>query len=277
MPSPPTVRALAAVAVCLGLVAAGCADEPGGGGAGSPPPDRPTAPDEVVVQLLVDGGFVPVEAAVRTVPAVTVLGDGTVLTPAAVPAIYPGPAIVPMQQVRIGAAEVDRLVALAADLGLLEAGLDLGDPPVADAPTTTVTVVAGGTTYVHAAYALGLDARALGRDVAANRRALQQFVDALHALPPGEEPWVPDAVVVGDLGPYRAEPDLPQRPRAWPLATPPATGGEGVACTLVEAPGSAVLLDALAEANERTPWVVDGRPRSLAFRPLVPGQPGCPS
>lgn len=253
------------------------------------PLSRPTGSDEVVVQVMVTGGFVPVGTAVSTVPTVTVLGDGTVITPAPVIAIYPGPAISPLQSVRVPSSTVDDLVERAGDLGLLERPLEFGQPPVADAPDTIVTITANGTEHRHVANALGasgrLDDAGAGRQIteqaAANRRALRSFVDATEALPPGEAPWRPPAIAVYALGDYIPEPDLTQPGRNWPLTTEPVTRpaapGETIPCTLIEGRDVNVLLDALNHANARTPWIVGGREVSLAFRPVVPGQPGCPS
>lgn len=281
-----TIAVLAASLAVLGTAAA-CGDEEATVSAGTGSTTRPAGTD-VVVQILVDGGFVPVEAAVSSVPTVTVLGDGTVITGAPVPAIYPGPAIPPLQQSKLDAAGVDRLVDRAEALGLLEGPLDFGRPPVADAPNTTVTVVAGGTTHRHVAYALGITDReparggapGLSTNQVANRRALSEFVEAANGLPPGREAWVPAAVAVYDLGPYQPEPQLTQREAAWPLGRPPATSGPSTSfadrpCTLVEGAEAVTLLDALSRANSRMPWIVGGAARSLAFRPIVPGQPGC--
>lgn len=246
-------------------------------------PSRPTGAGDVVVQVTVAGGFLPVEVAVATVPTVTVLGDGTVITPAPVLAIYPGPAIAPLQAASAGAAAVDGLVRRAAELGLLAGPLEFGRPPVADAPETTVTVVSGGREHTQVAYALGMGdipgggQGGLGQAELANRRALSDFVAATGQLPPGGRPWVPSAVAVYALGDYRADPQLPQRPAGWPLPAEPAVAGGNFPCTLYEGADAEALVRALASANALTPWTVGGRARSLAFRPVVPGQPGCPA
>lgn len=265
--------------VGLAMATAGCREEP------VPvigtEPARPRG-GEVVVQVLVDGGFLPVEAALATVPSVTVLGDGTVISPAPVPQIYPGPAITPLQSVRVDAATVDDLVDRARRLGLLDGPLELGRPSVMDAPTTTVTITVAGATHGHRAYALGFGDEAdsgggtsgLSDREVANRRALRSFVEATQKLPPGERPWAPSAVAVYRLGPYQPDPELPQVEMAWPLGHPPATSGSPP-CGLVEGDDVGALLAALARANSRTPWLVDGARQSLAFRPVLPGQPGC--
>lgn len=258
--------------VALALIATACGGAEDGG---SPAPARPTGAGDVVVQVMVAGGFVPVEHAVAAVPIVTVLGDGTVITTAPVLAIYPGPAITPLQSVRVPAKTVDDLVGRAGDLGLLEGELEFGQPPVADAPDTTVTITARGRTYRHSANALGISDETVGDEAAANRRALQAFVAAAQALPPGQEAWVPRAIAVYVLGRYTPNPDLPQPSREWPLATAPATTGGNFPCTLVTGDDVGTLLGALERANALTPWIIDGVDRSMAFRPVVPGQPGC--
>ena len=237
-------------------------------------PDRPTGADQVVVQLRIDGGFVPREVALATVPATTVLGDGTVLTVAPTPAIYPGPALASLQAAKVDAAAVDDLVARAARLGLLDGPLDFGRPPVADAPNTTVTIVAAGRTHTHVAAALGISDEATG---GANRRALREFVASLEQLPPGDRAWDPSAIAVRVAGPYQADPQLPQPPVVWPLARVPVDTGPGGPCLVVDGDDVRTLRAALARANARTPWLIAGVARSVAFAPVVPGSPPCPS
>jgi hypothetical protein len=268
---------VAALAAALVLVSCGPSAE-----GRAPALPRPTGAEEVVVQVLVTGGFLPPEAAFGMVPAVTVLGDGEVITPAPTIEIYPGPAIAPLQSVGVDVRTVDRLVQRAEDLGLLTGPLDFGRPPVADAPDTVVTITAGGRPHRHVAYALGLsdgteEEASIGVTdrQAANRRSLRAFVAATQELPPGEMEWEPSEVAVRVLGDYQPDPELPQADVAWPLERRPALSGEGNPCVQVTGPDTAVLLQALAGANARTPWVVDGRRLSLAFRPIVPGQPGC--
>jgi hypothetical protein len=281
--------------LALAVVSSACGESDvtvagGGGGSKARGPERPVG-GEVVVQILHSGGFVPVEAALTTVPTTTVLGDGTVITSAPVPAIYPGPAITPLQSRTISASEVDGLVEKARSLGLLAGPLEFGRPLVADAADTTVTIVAGGTTHRHTAYALDIgevrgstrgQAGQAGRSSgvseaeAKNREALSAFIGELMAASgAGERPWSPPAVAVYVLGSYLApDPTLTQPPQPWPLAQAPETQGDRP-CTLVEGNDVPTLLQALAKANALTPWVIGGTQRSVAFRPLVPGQPGC--
>jgi len=268
----------AALVGVLAAALAACGDEGTTVGSGGTP-QRPTGKDEVVVQVMVAGGFVPVEVALGAIPLVTVMGDGTVISQAPVTAIYPGPAITPLQSVVAPAAAVDGLLRTAQERGLLGGDLDFGRPPVADAPDTEVTIVSGGTTRRHTANALGITddkaAPGLSEQQVKNRRALQRFVEATQALPPGERAWEPAEVAVYVVGPYTPDPQLPQAPQNWPLAKAPTANSGLRSCTLVSGGDTTTLLTALKRANARTPWVVNGVQQSLAFRPVVPGQPGC--
>jgi hypothetical protein len=254
---------------------AGAACGKGAPNPGASPPGRPTGAGDIVVQVVVDGGFVRPETALGTVPVTTVLGDGTVITTAPTLAIYPGPALAPLQSAKVDTATVDRLVRRARELGLLAGPLDFGQPQVADAPNTTVTIVAGGESHRHVANALEIDVAGAG---AAPRRALRDFVAALAALPPGNRPWEPTAVAARVAGRYQPDAQLPQAAVAWPLTrTPVASGAAGVPCLVVDGADLAVLRAALAKANALTPWVIDGVARSVVFVPVVPGTTPCPA
>jgi hypothetical protein len=307
-PTAPTTRrarriAATAAAVALALGLAACGDDDDGdvvagdgtattatGGDTTPSSDgtaggatipHPTEPDAVVVRVLVGGGFVPVEQSLATIASSTLLGDGTLVTAGPVPLIYPGPAIQPLQSTVLGEEQVQALLARADELGLLDGPLDFGTPNVADAPSTTVTFVVDGRTIDQTANALGMEGMddTVGEDQQANRAALQEFLDALAALPAGDEVVTPPAVAVFALGAPVTDPDLPQEPVDWPLATPPASDGTdgGWPCTLVTGADVDTLLAALEGANAATPWVIDGVETALAFRPVLPGDAGCPS
>ncbi len=174
----------------------------------------------------------------------------------------------------VPAETVDDLIHRAGSLGLLEGPLDFGQPPIADAPDTVVTITAGGRTHRHSANALGMGDHMVGGSAAANRRALETFVAATQSLPSGRNAWRPATIAVYVLGDYTPDPNLPQPARTWPLASPPAASGR-FPCTLVAGADTGLLLDALSRANARTPWIIGGSPKSVAFRPVVPGQSGC--
>jgi hypothetical protein len=248
---------------------------------------------EVVVQVVVAGGFVTPESALSTVPEVTVLSDGTILSPGFVPAVYPGPALTPIQAATVDPAEVEALVERARALGLLDGPLDFGQPGISDAPTTTVTITVNGTTHRHDAYALSFgedvgaagpgaveqaidDGAGLSDEQKANREALSEFVAAAHEVGVGDALWTPAAYAVTVVGPAVEDPSgLAQEPVPWPLDTVPSTEGD-FPCTVIDGDDASTLATALTSANTETPWVIDGEELSVAFRPLVPGDPGCP-
>jgi hypothetical protein len=283
----PRLRALGALALVFSVALAACgsdddgttstSDTTGSGSGGSS-----SAAGDLVVQVTVGGGFVTPTTALATVPQVTVLSDGTVLTPGIVPLIYPGPAITPIQSGTAEAAAIDDLVEQAGTLGLLDGPLDFGSPGISDAPTTTVTIVADGVEHRQAAYALsfgdveGAGDAGLDETQIAHRKALSDFVAATQAIAVGDAVWTPTAIVVTVVGPATTDPAAPSEPAVeWPLATAPATAGD-FPCTVVEGADADTLAAALATANELTGWVVDGETYSVAFRPVVPGDPGCP-
>jgi hypothetical protein len=269
-------RAVLVVLVAVGSAACGSASKSTGG---TPSTTAPAAfaPDAVVAQVVVSDGFVAPNVRVRQIPTVTVLGDGSVITPAAVPAIYPGPAIAPLQQGHISPAQIARLLADARRLGLLGGPLDFGHPTVTDLGTTTVRIGDGTRApSVQSAYALGNDTPVTGLTGPQRtaRRALQSFVDELQTLPRGDRIFSPRAVAVFTL--TGAIPPPAQAPRRWPIVTRPRPASAGdFACVVVKGAEVAPLLGALAHANENTPWLVDGHTLWLAFRPLVAGDEGC--
>jgi hypothetical protein len=291
--------ALLAVAA-LALVGAACSDDDGEvvvGGDGTTEPsgttggsgstsggfDQPTGADDVVVRVFVGGGFVPVEYHLALSPSYSLLGDGTIVEPAVVTAIYPGPAINPLNARHADEEQIQEILRRADDAGLLDGAIDYGEPNVADVPNTTVTVVVDGEEHQQTAYALGF-----GDDESSNltaeqrdaRHALQGFIDSLATIGGTEsEPYVPTSVAVYTLGPANPDPQVPQDPQPWPLSTPPATPEEEYArpCLTVSGDDATTLLAALARANQATPWTVEGQdePLSLVFRAIVPGDPEC--
>jgi hypothetical protein len=270
------VGAVSVVLVAFGAAACGSASTPRGG---TPSTTAPVvfAPDAVIAQVVVRGGFVAPNVQARQMPSVTVLGDGSVVTPAAVAEIYPGPAIAPLQVGHISPAQVARLLADARRLGLLGGSLDFGRPSVTDLGTTVVRIADGThAVAVQSAYALEKDLplHGLTGTQRSARRALLSFVDELRSLPGGDRAFSPRGVAVFTLPGAMPPPAQPHR--SWPIATRPRGITAGVlGCIVVKGAEVAPLLGALAHANENTPWLVDGRTLSLAFRPLVTADEGC--
>jgi hypothetical protein len=82
--------------------------------------------------------------------------------------------------------------------------------------------------------------------------------------------------------PYQGDPELPQDPIAWPLATSLNGFGEEVAnapsdtrCGVVTGEDLTMLLAAAQDANALTPWTSGGTEYHLIFRPLLPDEHTC--
>ena len=183
-----------------------------------------TGPDDVIVSVAYEGGFVPVETIFTATPAAMITGDGRALSAGAVPAIYPGPLLPSVLQRTITPEATQEVIALADELGLLrDVTYDRNDQ-IADAADTVVMLTVDGTIYRHQAYALGLDDE---RDP--DRANLAEFVAAVTDLPTtvGADQLGPDE-------PYAAEEYLIQS-----RAVNPEDGDTEIAPTVVDWPADA--------------------------------------
>lgn len=123
--------------------------------------DHPTEPTAIVLRMEEGGGFVPIEFNVTSTPQFTLYGDGTVIYRPAEQAQgglgFPGP-LTPLQRATMTPAQVDELLRFALTQGrLADARAQYEDNTIADAPTTTFSIDAGGITKSVAVYALGID------------------------------------------------------------------------------------------------------------------------
>jgi hypothetical protein len=272
------------VAGACGRLNEGAGDGGSGGGI-----DHPTGSDELVLRIEHVGGFVPVEFTLRSVPSVSLMGDGTLIVEGPMIEIYPSPALPNLQQTRIAQDGVQAILEEARKAGLLGEDATYDYPCVADAATTTFTIVAEGRTHTVSAYALdpGFEAGCAGVDTEA-RAALFDFemkVGGLHEwLPEGsvgrEEPFTASEMRVY-VSRYRGQPDLPQTAVEWPLSEPlsafgePVANVEGTRCGVVAGEDLATLLVEAGSTNQLTPWTSDGDQFALIFRPMLPDEHTC--
>jgi hypothetical protein len=282
------VRLPAALALLLTLAA--CAEtlvDPGVGGI-----DHSTAPDEVLVRISYEGGFVPVEWTYRNFAFYSLFGDGALIVPGAQIELYPGPALPAISSRQVDEAGIQAILgqALAVTRDIPADLNDLGFMGIADASTTVITVSAGGVDRTIRAYALSeLTERPDGmpeREYQA-RLSLQELVATLT----GPTEWLPE----GSLGPegayeasaarvfvgdHRAEDDPAQDPMPWPLSAGLADFGDpippgGMRCGVIEGEDWDTLRESAMAANELTPWTDAGNRYSIVFRPLLPDERGC--
>lgn len=275
----------------LGLLVAACSAT---GAAGASPTSgaiaHPSGPDELVLRIETVGGSVAPAALLDRLPDASLYGDGRLLTPGAQIAIYPPPALPSVQVIRLDEAAVQRILARAAAAGLLGPDRRLDRPGIADAPTTVVTVVAGGSRHVTSAYALGVGGTG---DESAERVALAAFRDALldpRALadpaPPTEQlPIERLQVVASPAAVQGSTPEAPSAPLAgrqpWPLPASlasfgvPLAAGPDARCGVLSGADLALALPALRTSSQATTWLSGGRDWRLLVRPLLPDEAGC--
>ena len=234
------------------------------------------------------GGFVPVEFAFTNMPQVSVYGDGRVITQGPVPAIYPGPALPNLQVAQLSEDGMQIVLAAAREAGLLDEGVDYGQPLVADGATTTFTVAADGKTVVTPVYHLAFendgDGALSGEQKERRSKALgfQTKLSDLRALVGDalgpEEPfgWEAVSMFIQPADPDAEDPSGLERDVVeWPLTADPGTMGESYLQgrkAVVSGYDLDTLMPFLQRANQLTLWRSGDAHYSLAVRPLLPDE-----
>lgn len=215
--------------------------------------------------------------------------DRRVLAGGAIPAIFPGPLVLPITERPITAAGWLRIVEAARAAGLLDGNRDFtgGQLPPGSAATRLELVADGrvldltgdasrqiacvqapciappGTPEAFAGFVNGLS------DLATMAGAENLGPEQLHQ-PAGY------AVIVG---PKPDDQGLPQRAIPWPLEAgfsafgKPLSDGSGGRCGSITGADVGLVRPAFAAANQLTPWrdPADQSLHGLAVRPLLPG------
>lgn len=267
----------------------------GGVGDGGDLPEITGDGSTLVLQVHSAGGFVPWGYDFASVPSLSVYADGTAIVHGPTTLEYPGKALPNLQVVHLPDGALTELVAAAADADLLAPAPDYGMPNVTDLPTTRVTIVVGGETFEHAAYALGAgpDENAAGDEgmfgggdsgltdeQSAARVTLAQLVQRVNELvgatgAEGSYPVSALGVMAMPVDPAAQVDAAVIEPAVvpWPVATVPLAGaGE---CAVVEGADAEALLATLADANQLTQFEQDGAVYQAWFRPLLPHETGC--
>jgi hypothetical protein len=282
----------AAAAVTLLLLSACAQQTAAGAPSASPSPDSSSAPaapgaeDALVLRVSAAGGFVPASMLVGRLPETSVYADGRVIFNGPVPAVYPGPALPNLQWATISPAALQQLLDKAVAAGV-KPGTDFGQPGVADAPTTEVTVVTAAGEQTVGAMALREarpDDPQLTPAQRQARKKLSTFIDELGEMVTNlttaePQPYRPE-VLAAIVQPYVEPDDQPGRPLTveWPG---PALPGEPLSpnlqLTCVTATGEQrdAVLAAARNATANTPWVGAGKSWSVLLRPLLPDETGC--
>jgi hypothetical protein len=244
-----------------------------------------TDPTALLLRVDISGGFVPVETIFTSLPQTSVYGDGTVITQGPQIAIYPGPAVPNLLVRTLDEAGIETLLETALDAGLAGPAPDYGQPPIADAPDTVVTINVNGKTYEHRANALGdfgSGDMGLTNKQADARKALAAFVSSSTDLATlvgsdhitVDEPyeitgWRLRATVADSLPTGEPAPTVVP----WPVAgLTLASIGE---CTAVTGDQASAVTAALEQANQLTYFTEGGVTYQVLARPLLPDETGC--
>ncbi len=266
--------------------------------------DHPTG-DEAILVVSGQGGLIPIEWTARAVPAFVLLGDGRVIIGGAVPAIFPGPAMPPMNERTLTEEGIQAILEAVEDTGLFTTDLELrgAQGMVADAADTVFELNAAGHDVTVTVYALGM----VGPDMELPpgmtsaeleaHRLLGGLNDALMSIDTsvpaeqwegeGWQPYQPEALrlYIRDVSGEPVDAEVPPDLRDWPgtidaatFGTEVAHFGNGTRCGTVEGDEAAAWLEDLAEATEISRWTTDGEDRyTIIARPLLPHEEvACP-
>jgi hypothetical protein len=233
--------------------------------------EHPGGADELIVRIAYEGGFVPVEVAFLNLPTLLLSGDGHVFVQGAVPAIYPGPLLPNIQVASVTEAGIQDLLALADTHGLLTDVEYTNPTNIADAPDTVVAIAANGETFVHRAYALGIN-----DETDPARKALADFVaaatgDWLNGPEIGaQEEYTSETYLIraSEAGEYSG--DIEPTVVDWPTDVSVRLV-DAAECVAVPA---AEVGDLFADANQLTFFADDGITYQVTAKPQLPGD-GC--
>jgi hypothetical protein len=266
---------------CAQPTAAGSSTGSTGSRDESTPAPSPAAND-LVLRTETYGGFVAPDMILGRFPQISVYGDGRVISQGPVPSIYPGPALPNIQVSMITPGLVRQLVQEGLSAGVRN-GSDLGQPGVADAPTTRVTVVTAAGKQVVTINALSeapSNDRRLTADQRDARTKIAAYVKKLGALPKNPTAYRATAVVVY-AAPWTKPASGPvPAAKAWPgpaLPGPDIDPATRAGCVAVTGDQTPTVLAAAKGANALTPWTTGSRQWRIVFRPLLPDENGCAS
>lgn len=305
VPAVPTVPAVAGrrpelallVAAAIALAACGSAARPDGStapgdspGASSGPASSPagtiehqTGARDVVFRFAEGGGFVPMGFFATEAPQFTLYGDGTVIfrdnSIATPPQSNPNLIVLaPFRTARLDEADVQAFLRFAlADSGLGIARASYTPGNVADAPTATFTVNAGGLSKTVAVEALGFDnPQSPDAPILAAMAKLGDVVRDFGSSVEDETTWVPDR--------WRGvlTPDALNPPTAWPwpdiapaefVQRPEPDAPQFPVRTMTPAEIDALGLDGIEGGFSGLSLTgPDGKVYFFALRPLLPDE-----
>jgi hypothetical protein len=247
----------------------------------APPSSLDRAPDDLVLEVVVEGGFGPVAAMYHPLPRFALYGDGTLIGPAAPPEAFPPPLLPAVTESHLD----DTQTAAVLD-AVAASGLDAADDlrfdelaePVADAPDTVFTYVDGdGAVHRVSVLALGVDG-SRPPEVAALSGLLAEL-ETLHGRTATSafDPTRYEVLIAASEG---GEAAGGARTQPWPLPVDAADAEQvepGLGCVVVDGIDAENLAGTLDDADTLTFFEHAGAIHRLTVRPLLPHEEGCPA
>lgn len=236
-------------------------------------------PDDVVLQITSEGGFVPLEVSLNNGPRYTVLGDGRLVYQGAQIMIFPGPLVPPYMVAQLSESQLDAVLAMVEDIGLPDIEDETDDSAmdtVADASTEVITYRDDAGEHRFAVYALGIE-----ESPSARNEAFLELISTFDRFTAEAEaePYRPERVRVL-AGAGFVDPELADT-RPWPLDDTDFSDWSaldvGWHCTALAGEVPAVFTDATQATTWEPPAASgDTDPLMLLVRPLLPGESDCP-
>jgi hypothetical protein len=239
--------------------------------------------DGALFRIDSEGGFAPMEWILGRGPLYTLTTDGRLLSQGVVPAIFPGPLVLPYLVTQLTEGEMGQIRQMIGRMGLADMVDERDDSNsnfVADATTEVITYWDGAGTHRYSVYALGLDD---GRG--AKSQATETFAELrniLDSIAFGREttPYEPEKVRV-IVGPGMSDPEFFDL-RDWPFPESDPTDWAGIddtwSCRSFEGTHLGLFTTATSVTRWKSP-TAGGIPAELQLlvRPLHPGEEDCPA
>lgn len=281
-------------AIVVTLVVGACSDT-----TASPVPGSTSAPPTPVIATPTPGPIgatywlrmtswqaIPPQNLFAFTPAAVITGDGRLLLPGAVPAIFPGPLVMPLFARQVTAAGREAIIGWARELGLLSGKTDfVGDLGLPGGVTGRIELTVDGqlVTLNGVPEVDGVLEPGSPAAFAELWRRVASLPETLASELGPEEPYVPTAYAILVGPPPEPQAGLPGSIADWPLEIPLATFGGPVLdgsyrCGLVDGEDAAILRPALEAANQLTQWTQDPATSAtfgLLVRPIVAGENPC--
>ncbi len=269
----------------LALLGAGCgADDVADTTVTTQPPGTtapPEGPPRMLLMITNEGGFLPIEMALNQAPAYTLLTDGTLIYQGPIPAIFPGPLLPNMQQVKLTGDQLDDIRVLIDAIGLPEIDDYVNNDAnnfVADASSTVATYVDdAGVTHRMSVYALGMQQTM--PDELANLALLRDTLDSFAYGTAGGVEYTSDRVILRVLQGGSFDPEF-EDTRPWEFGFEPGDVTDrmtDIPCRVLDGQAAVAVRTLLSDATQVTQWEHATGTFTVLARDLLPGEAGCDS